>query len=107
MTLTTGAMEAGQRVKHVKRISYYTVIGKAALQAGSAVLEPSELIIYRGDDGKLWARPSWEFEDGRFEKVYSPITTPADAVKENEMYRQLMPPWEAVPATDQPVWADY
>ena len=32
-------------------------------------LDDEPVVIYRGDDGKLWVRPIAEFEDGRFERV--------------------------------------
>ncbi|GAA3266074.1 hypothetical protein GCM10020258_46170 [Sphingomonas yabuuchiae] len=50
----------------MKRGTVYQVIGTAELQAGQPQLEHAELVIYRGEDGKLWARNSGEFHDGRF-----------------------------------------
>lgn len=58
--------------RHVKRGSLYVVLGIGELQA-SAQLPPVEgdnITVYVGlDDGKTWARPSVEFDDGRFEPV--------------------------------------
>lgn len=64
------APAAVRRWRHVKRGTVYTEIGRAELQV--AKIAPDEgctLVIYRGDDGKLWAREDSEFEDGRFEEV--------------------------------------
>lgn len=57
--------------RHVKRGTSYEVIGEAELQQASRFgpTEGDRLTIYRGEDGKLWARASSEFEDGRFEPV--------------------------------------
>jgi hypothetical protein len=59
---------AGEHYRHVKRSTVYEVVGLASLQnANQAVLpEAACLVIYRGDDGNLWAREGGEFMDGRF-----------------------------------------
>src|SRR5579875_2303715 len=58
------------RWRHKKRGTTYTEIGRASLQtATGSVSEPATLVIYRGEDGKLWAREEGEFEDGRFERA--------------------------------------
>ncbi len=57
--------------RHRKRGSTYQVIGKAELQV-AGMFPPTEgdkLTIYRAEDGTLWARPTPEFEDGRFEDL--------------------------------------
>lgn len=62
-----GEIEKGQRWQHVKRGTSYEVIGLAELQIASHdLVDGSELVVYRGDDGKLWAREESEFADGRF-----------------------------------------
>lgn len=53
-------------VKHKKRGSIYSVLGYAELQSGFPIEEGQRLVVYRGEDGKLWARPEQEFHDGRF-----------------------------------------
>ena len=58
-----------ERYRHKQRGTFYDVIGVARLQAGQPQMEKAALTIYRGDDGKLWARNTAEFHDGRFEKV--------------------------------------
>jgi hypothetical protein len=59
--------------RHLKRGSTYIVIGRGELQTSSELPDGADLIIYQGEDGKLWARPTHEFEDGRFEVVPRPI----------------------------------
>ena len=57
------------RWRHRKRGTYYQEIGRAELQAEGPIREGAMLVIYRGDDAKLWAREASEFEDGRFDPV--------------------------------------
>lgn len=65
--------------RHVKRGTTYAVIGEAELQCASHdPSEGDELVIYRGQDGKLWARMRDEFHDGRFERIED--THPAEPV---------------------------
>jgi hypothetical protein len=57
-----------RRVRHKKRGTTYAVIGEDfRLQSSRPIEEGETLAIYRGDDGKGWARPLDEFTDGRFE----------------------------------------
>lgn len=60
-----------ERYRHLKRGTVYEIIGTAELQAMLLQREGAHLVIYRGEDGKLWARNSGEFHDGRFERVAS------------------------------------
>jgi hypothetical protein len=55
--------------RHKKRGTTYEEIGRGELQMASDVVDGSEMVIYRGEDGRLWVREVSEFEDGRFEKV--------------------------------------
>lgn len=56
-----------ERYQHVKRGTFYTVIGQAELQdTTGAAIDGATLLIYRGDDGHVWARQEDEFHDGRF-----------------------------------------
>lgn len=66
--------------RHVKTGGEYTLLGIGRMQSGNWIgdvmggdgeyrrqsVDMREVAIYRGADGKLWARPSEEFEDGRF-----------------------------------------
>ncbi len=62
------ALQGAARVRHKKRGSFYRVLGRGRLQAGGALHDDAELVIYRAEEGgALWARPVAEFEDGRFE----------------------------------------
>jgi hypothetical protein len=62
--------------RHVKRGTVYEVLGDAELQdaAGFGQHEHACLTIYRDEDGKLWARNSAEFQDGRFERIITSAT---------------------------------
>jgi hypothetical protein len=55
--------------RHRGRGSFYTMIGVAEVQTSQPINEGEALVVYMGEDGKRWARPQAEFEDGRFEKL--------------------------------------
>ena len=85
------------RCKHLKRGSLYTVIsqGEYSLNTfseegtlhefpykgrmvvctmqfsgdGTSSKYAGPITIYYGDDGKFWLRPTFEFDDGRFERI--------------------------------------
>ena len=60
----------GTRVRHKKRGSIYTVLDLAEVQASNGPLEDYEVVVvYLGEDGKLWVRRRPEFRDGRFEEI--------------------------------------
>jgi len=59
----------GETYRHKRRGSAYTVVGRAILQTGAPIGDDQELVIYRGEDGHLWARSVVEFCDGRFERL--------------------------------------
>lgn len=62
-----GFVPPGPRLRHVKRGSTYAVVGRAELQASAPVKEGDVLVVYVAEkDGRAWARPVAEFEDGRF-----------------------------------------
>jgi Lar family restriction alleviation protein len=84
----TSAKAQSRRVRHIKRGSTYRVIGEAEAQVSTGELglvqdlhksrdyiyreihDGSRLTIYQCDtDGRLWARFTEEFEDGRFEEM--------------------------------------
>lgn len=56
--------------KHKKRGTLYTVVGLAELQmSADDLIDGSEVVVYHGEDGKLWVRGREEFLDGRFEEI--------------------------------------
>lgn len=72
------------RYRHNARGTEYDLIGTAELQdaTGNGVEEGALLAIYRGDDGKLWARRHREFGDGRFTRLSTPTPAQADGLVE-------------------------
>lgn len=60
-----------RRVRHKKRGTEYEVIGQGIFQiAGdTSIADEEPVVVYRGDDQRIWVRPVAEFEDGRFEDV--------------------------------------
>ena len=65
-----GDLEVSAGWKHVKRGTTYDVIGDAELQSGRPLEEGAILRVYLcRETGRLWARPSDEFHDGRFERL--------------------------------------
>lgn len=56
--------------KHLKRGTTYNILGTARIQTEWPVVDNVELTVYQGtEDGKMWARPTDEFLDGRFVKI--------------------------------------
>jgi len=61
---------SGSQWRHRKRGAEYEVIGGATAQASTGpITDDTEVVVYRGPDGRLWVRPVTEFTDGRFEPV--------------------------------------
>lgn len=75
-----------ERYRHKARGTEYTLIGTAELQdaTGAGVEESALLAVYRGDDGKLWARRRREFGDGRFEWLPD-LTHPSTSADNGEV----------------------
>jgi hypothetical protein len=67
----------------------YEEIGTAELRATNVVDEGALLTIYRGEDGKWWARRASEFGDGRFERI---ITSAKPATPEGQQDSGLITP---------------
>jgi len=70
----SGQGVSGEVWQHVKRGTSYEVVGRAELQNGNVkgLREGVTLVVYRGSDGKLWAREEGEFTDGRFVRLAAP-----------------------------------
>lgn len=93
---------ATERWRHKARGTVYTVIGEATLQTKVSLVDELPLVVYRGDDGRLWARPPGEFHDGRFEKVSSPATGDEEVMHGmTEILQRLAPPDSETPKTDR------
>ena len=61
-------------VCHIKRGSFYRVLTRdAELQSATEINEGKQLTVYQGMDGKIWVRPTEEFEDGRFMPIKETI----------------------------------
>lgn len=60
-----------EKFRHVARGTTYTFVGRATVQdsSGRGLFEGAEVVVYRGDDGALWARSAAEFMDGRFQRL--------------------------------------
>lgn len=96
------SIAAGQRWTHVKRGTTYELIGIGELQMSADLVDGSSLVIYRGDDGKLWAREEGEFLDGRFEPSRMTPTNDAPVMVEREALSQAVAVLERLPYGDWP-----
>ena len=73
-----GALEAAEyarwepRWRHKKRGTIYEEVGPATLQTDGLLGDNTVLLVYRDENGKMWARTPPEFHDGRFEALPSP-----------------------------------
>lgn len=58
-----------QRVMHVRRGTFYTVIGTVLLQTDNPDTDNTQLVLYVSDAGTEYARAATQFYDGRFQPV--------------------------------------
>jgi hypothetical protein len=61
--------------RHKKRGTVYEVLGSATMQTEDWGHDNASVVVYRGEDGMLWVRPTAEFMDGRFEAAPPPAET--------------------------------
>lgn len=68
--LAAQSPDSGAGPTHVHRKSggRYTLIGEGKLQSDKPLPDMAEIAIYRGEDGRLWARDATEFA-GRFDSA--------------------------------------
>ena len=57
-----------EHYRHKKRGSTYTVIARGFFQVDGD-LDNEKVVVYRGEDQRVWVRPEYEFNDGRFERL--------------------------------------
>lgn len=55
--------------RHKARGSTYQLIGGATIQTDGKLADMDAVVIYRNEDGTLWARSPSEFFDGRFGEI--------------------------------------
>jgi hypothetical protein len=60
------------RWRHKKRGGEYSVIAHGRLQI-EGDLDYEKVVVYQGEDGRVWVRPAYEFNDGRFELLDNPV----------------------------------
>jgi hypothetical protein len=84
MGLMRARPEPLRRVRHKKRGTTYTVLGEAEMQVSDGQDDPNrwpsrfvydettKLVVYQGEDDRLWARFPDEMWGGRFEDVAEP-----------------------------------
>lgn len=106
-----GDVTSGDRFQHLKRGTEYEVLGLAELQMACDVVDGSALVVYRGDDGRIWAREEGEFLDGRFVRLAHPASAAAgdgsgrlQAVWDAQ---PDLPPIEFTPAEEAAIYAAF
>lgn len=62
--------------RHVKRGTDYQVLGEGRVQTTHPLRDDDYVTIYRDRHGLYWARPTSEFEDGRFIVLPPPPAQP-------------------------------
>lgn len=79
------SLNAGDRYRHVKRGSTYTLPfghAEAMVQCEEPISDEHTLLIYIGDDGMIFARPTHEFFDGRFQPANPAIPNVGDGAQD-------------------------
>ena len=62
-----------KRYRHLKRGTTYVEVGRGEVQSDTVVREGDELVVYVGENGRVWLRPPSEFNDGRFQAFSASI----------------------------------
>jgi hypothetical protein len=75
--------------RHKKRGTHYQHIGTALIQSDVPLSDLDVVEIYAGREGDLWARRQSEFYDGRFGRIATTPTPPAQAQPAAEPVEKL------------------
>lgn len=54
--------------RHLKSRGVYEVLGTGTVQTARPLGDDDHVVVYKGEDGRLWVRDFQEFHDGRFEE---------------------------------------
>ena len=57
------------KVWHVKSGGEYEILHHGMFQCADPKHDMEHVVIYRGEDQRIWVRPATEFVDGRFTDV--------------------------------------
>lgn len=61
--------------QHIRSKCVYELIGTASIKTEQPLEDMASVVVYRGENGSLWARRRDEFNDGRFRQVDSRALT--------------------------------
>lgn len=71
--------------RHKKTGGLYDLVGFAQVQTSQPLNDYDDVTVYSSEEGKMWVRPTSEFNDGRFEHV-----------GEWPIHRNIVEEWEKI-----------